>query len=72
VRSVASELVSKAASQAWSGNFKLSKLPFPIKASHGRTELQMMARMMMSTMPLYLNAAAATNDKIERMKFVIT
>lgn len=26
---------------------------------------------MMSTMPLYLNAAAATNDKVERMKYVI-
>ena len=27
---------------------------------------------MMSTMPLYYNAAAATDDKIERMKLVIT
>ena len=27
--------------------------------------------MMMRTMPLYYNAAAATDDKIERMKLVI-
>ena len=26
---------------------------------------------MTTTMPLYLNYAAATNDKVERMKFVI-
>ena len=26
----------------------------------------------MTTMPYYFNAAAATNDKIERMKMVIT
>jgi len=31
----------------------------------------MQAKMMMSTMPLYFNAAAATNDKVERMKLVI-
>jgi len=27
--------------------------------------------MMMSTIPYYINAAAATDDKIERMKYVI-
>ena len=30
-----------------------------------------MAMMTMSSMPLYYNAAAATDDKIERMKMII-
>ena len=31
----------------------------------------MQAKMMASTTPYYLNAAAATDDKVERMKFVM-
>ena len=71
LRSAASDIVCQAASQAWAGNFKLSNLPFPIRASHGKTELQMQAKMMASTTPYYLNAAAATDDKVERMKLVM-
>ena len=71
LRTAGSALISKAASAAWAGNFKLSSLPFPIKASHGRTELQTLTTIMMSTMPIYFNAAAASDDPVERMKFVI-
>jgi len=39
LRTAGSALISQAAAAAWAGNFKLSALPFPIKASHGRTEL---------------------------------
>ena len=31
-----------------------------------------MAMIQMTTMPFYLNAAAATNDRLQRMKLVIT
>ena len=71
LRNAASELVTTAASQYWAGNFKLSNLPFPIKATHGRTELQVGASIMMNTMPVFFNAASVTNDKVERMKLVI-
>ena len=39
LRSSGTALIGTAARQAWAGNLRISKLPFPIHGSHGKTEL---------------------------------
>ena len=71
IRTAGKSLIGQAARAALWGNFKISSLPFPISGSRGVPEIKQFTQMMLGSMPIYLNAAAETNDHIERFKLVI-
>lgn len=54
-----------------SGKFELYKVSFPIKAMSPVSILKLMSTCSIHT-PLYLNAAALSDDPVQRMKLVIT
>ena len=54
-----------------SGSFNLTTVSFPIKAMVPRTALET-SLYGTCMFPLYMNLAAQTTDKVERMRFVIT
>lgn len=54
-----------------SGKFELYKVSFPIKAMSAKSILNAVSAASIHT-PVYLSAAAQTDDPLERMKHVIT
>lgn len=54
-----------------SGKFNLTTISFPIKCMCPQSILEVIATIQQVN-PIFLNAAALTNDPIERMKLVMT
>lgn len=70
-RSALKDLIAQVGRMLLSGKFELYKVSFPIKAMSPVSILRLIATCSIHT-PLYLNAAALSNDPIERMKLVMT
>lgn len=71
LRSVGKQIIARIGRSILQGKLNLTKISFPIKAMIPESALQ---KSLNSTLlfPLYLNKAAHLEDKIERMKLVIT
>lgn len=70
-RNAFKDLLSQVGRMLLSGKFELYKVSFPIKAMSPNSILYAVSKASLHT-PIYLNAAALTNDPLERMKFVVT
>ena len=53
-----------------SGDFNLTRISFPIKCMSPQTMLMQMTYFG-TTLPIYMNKAAMTEDPVERMKYVM-
>jgi len=71
LRVIAKEFLMKVGRSVLSGNFNLTTVPFPIKASIPRSYFENIGVVPTSFYPLYLNLAMKTQDPLQRFKFYI-
>lgn len=71
IRSAGYEVIKLIGKKILNGDFNLTTVSFPIKVMLPKTILQTLA-LSIFQMPIYLNIASGLNDKIERMKLIIT
>lgn len=71
LRSAATELIKSAGKKIMSGNFNLTTISFPIKCMSPKSLLQRVPDIQ-KCFSFYLNYAASIEDKVERMRAVIT
>jgi len=60
----------KAGEKILNGDFNLTRISFPIQCMNHKSALETMVTVQ-STMPVLLNKANETEDRLERMKLVI-
>jgi len=65
------DVVKQIGRTVFSGKFNLGSVSFPIKCMSHQSILYLIATMGIHS-PIYMNAAAAATDPVERMKFVMT
>jgi len=70
-RNAFKDLLGQVGRMLLSGKFELYKVSFPIKCMSPNSILFAISKSALHT-PIYLSAAALTNDPVERMKFVVT
>ena len=70
LRSAGKEILKSVGKKILSGKFNLTTISFPIKCMCPLTILEVMATIA-GVNPIFINAAAMTNDPIERMILVI-
>lgn len=71
IRSIAKEFIMKVGRTVLSGNFNLTTIPFPIKASVPKSYLENIGYTPTVYFPLYLNLAMKNPDPLQRFKFYI-
>lgn len=70
LRSAGKEILKTVGKKILSGSFNLTTISFPIKCMCPRSMLEIMATIA-GVNPLYMNAAALSNDPIERFKLIM-
>ena len=70
-RQALKDLIKQVGRMILSGKFELYKVSFPIKCMSSRSILCAVAKLALHA-PSYLNAAALSQDPVERMKHVVT
>jgi hypothetical protein len=70
LRSAGKEILKSVGKKILSGKFNLTTISFPIKCMCPKSMLEIMATIT-GVYSFYLNAAAMTNDPVERMKLVM-
>jgi hypothetical protein len=71
LRSAGKEILKTVGKKILSGKFNLTTISFPIKCMCPLTILEVFATIA-GVNAIFINAAASTNDPIERLKLVIT
>ena len=71
LRSAGKEIIWRIGQKILSGNFNLTSIAFPIRCCAKYSLLQAISNMT-RVFPYYLNAAAYTEDPLERMKLIVT
>lgn len=69
-RSAMKDLLKQVGRMLLSGKFELYKVSFPIKAMYHKSILYAVSKLAVHS-PIFLNAAALSNNPVERMKFII-